>query len=561
MALLNKVFIKKPKSSNFDLSRISQFTMMPGAIYPALIEEILPGDKVRLRIDSKIMTYPLKAPLLSTFKLQADVFFVPTRLYNRQLRNNTPDFDPASIYFPYFTMPTPLEQDVTISGLGAESGRPVSDNEQPVKKSSLLDFLGIPYGFRDYSAEVTDIGDQLKFNAIPALGYYSICLNYYASAQYGGIPVINTAFVDNPDISTIINQSDMLKFDTWDSVIDGLDSGNVNVTTLVPRGVDFVLYSRLYNAGGLCVKAYQPDVNNRWLSKATYDDMVTRASISTEGGSITINQIRTANKFVKYLERLLVGRGGYGDFVLTEYGVKTDQNLDIPEFLGSSSTEVFFTEVVSNSNSPAVDADTNGLGDLAGKGNGRMNGQTHYFRASEHGYLMVLVSLTPRVSYYQGVRPYLLKTNMQDVFAPALDNLGFQPVMTSQLNAFGQLRQRVDGETVYSNSVPVWSAGSPFESAVGYQPAWTEYMTAVNELHGELVDTLRYWTLARTFAQPSTAEAVGDNVSVDYRPFVQPDMFNYAFENVDTLAENFIAQFAFDLFMRRPISKQIMPTL
>ncbi len=547
MALLDKVLIKKPKYSNFDLSRISQFTMMPGALYPALIEEILPGDKVKLRIDSKMMTYPLKAPLLSTFKLQADLFFVPTRLFVRKMRVNTPDFDPSSVGFPYFKMPVAPQGNpsdfLPLEGMGH------------VKKSSLLDFMGLPFGFANFVPS----DEQIRFNAIPALGYYGICVNYYASSQYGEIPVINNYF---PNDFNELNGLDSVSYDQyngWIEQIEDSSSLSVDSVTYSPK-VPFVEYSTTYNSGGLCLKAYQPDVNNRWLSKGVYDDMVTRASISTENGSVTINQIRYANKLVKYLERFLVSGGKYSDFVLSEYGVKTDRNLDIPEFLGSSSTEVFFTEVVSNSNTPSEETGLNGLGDLAGKGNARLNGQMHYFTASEHGYLFVMVSLTPRVTYFQGARPYLLKTNLQDVFAPALDNLGFQPVMESQLNVFGQLVAE-DDSYVYSRSRGNYS-NDAFNNALAYQPAWIEYMTASNEVHGELTDSLRYWTLSRSFTSPALVEDVGNyNIKPDYRPFVNPTLYNYAFENVDTFAENFIAQFAFDLFMKRCISKQIMPTL
>lgn len=97
MALLRDVLIKKPKKSNFDLSRKNRFTMAPGLLYPVFIEDVLPGDEISLSADALIKTYPLNAPLMGSFKFQLDYFFVPWRLYVPDFAENKRLYQATSV--------------------------------------------------------------------------------------------------------------------------------------------------------------------------------------------------------------------------------------------------------------------------------------------------------------------------------------------------------------------------------------------------------------------------------------------------------------------------------
>jgi len=47
-----------------------------------------PGDTMEIDLTHQIMTHPTIGPLFGSYKVQADVFQCPIRLYNAMLHNN-----------------------------------------------------------------------------------------------------------------------------------------------------------------------------------------------------------------------------------------------------------------------------------------------------------------------------------------------------------------------------------------------------------------------------------------------------------------------------------------
>ena len=200
-----------------------------------------------------------------------------------------------------------------------------------------------------------------------------------------------------------------------------------------------------------------------------------------------------------------------------------------------------FDDVVSTAAAQSGE-ESEALGSLAGRGLGFMQGRRHSFRANEYGTFMVIASLVPRVDYYQGIHRRFMKEYLSDVYSPAMDAIGMQDVMQYEFDAIS-----ADGDPELK-----------FTTAAAKQPAWTEYMTAVNELHGDFAGDLRYWTLGRDMSQQigTSSQAAGYLTS-----YVNPYGFNYAFADQAKDAQNFMVQLKFDAMFRRPISKRIMPSL
>lgn len=556
MALLNKVLLKNPSLSNFDLSRKNRTTMAPGLLYPVLIEECVPGDQINLQIDSLIKTYPMLAPLMGSFKFQTDVFFVPTRLYVPELRLNQSNFDPTTVSFPYFNC------------CYDQAGSPASSTAVAASESSLLNYMGIPY---DY-AYTTESGVQLaqNFNGIPLLGYLDIFRNYYANTQEDlcYFQVMNAAGDNVYRLGSALSEiDDLINMFSDDSNKDINSAVNTIAVTSSVNGMKSIFNPQLPLSGLLC-KTYSPDLNSAWINTSDYDASVTKARVNVQdsvSGSdyVTMNQIRTGNKLLKYLERTLVSGGRFGDWIRAQFGVNTNYKLDIPEFLGSNSTDIIFDDVVQTSGATGSSSTNGNLGTLGGRGHGLMRSRGHKFNVTENGYLMVIASLTPRVDYYQGIKPYLLKNMYSDCFAPAMDNLGFQTVPYCQLSALPKWTLSLNSSTgAYTQSAMYpSSAYDPFTMSAGYQPAWTEYMSSVNELHGDFVNTLNYWTLGRDMSDRGLYEDTLSSIPLLPTSYVFPEYYNDCFADTADTAQNFLVQFRFDLFMKRPISKQVMPTL
>lgn len=85
---LMRVDLKNYGSSTHNLSRQWKSSAAPGVLIPCFGDVVLPGDKWKIKIDTKVFTYPTRGPLFGSFKYQIDMFYAPYRLYNGALHNN-----------------------------------------------------------------------------------------------------------------------------------------------------------------------------------------------------------------------------------------------------------------------------------------------------------------------------------------------------------------------------------------------------------------------------------------------------------------------------------------
>nr|UCS96107.1 MAG: major capsid protein [Microviridae sp.]UCS96114.1 MAG: major capsid protein [Microviridae sp.] len=549
MGQLRDVLLNKPNFSNFILSRSNKFTAAPGPLYPILVEECLPGDSFSIRFDNDVKTYPLLSPLLGSFRQQVALFFIPTRLYVQAMDQNRLMFDPSTVLYPTFQANAKKVDSDAVDGL-----------KYRCKKSSIMDHLGYFAGSLEVVTSSTVPVLGRNFNAIPLIGYYDIFRNYFANTQEPDFYYMGVI----SESAQLIPTYQKLPLSGLDTLIDyfvknegGLFStgwaksfNDPEDAPYSPDGASFVT-----PLGGLVVRTYRPDRLNAWLSNGTYDNMVTKARVSTAGDSFTINQLRFANHLMQYYERGIVAGGRYDDWVQGQFGVRTDKKLCIPELLGVVSSQINFDEIVATAAS-VYGSSESPLGDLGGRGYGSMNSRTFRFTCSENGYLMAIYTITPNVSYGSGVRDYLEKTRYSDVYTPVMQRIGFQPLMLSRFT--------LDPKTISNGTSSHLSSTAGFSQAVGYQPAWTEYMTALNEVHGDFnpqVGDLAYWVMSRKYVSYPSNIATADSTILGPTSYILPDQYNYPFTNTSVTAENFLVSFAIDIQARRAIGKSVMPTL
>src|SRR5690606_13889217 len=108
------------------------------------------------------------------------------------------------------------------------------------------------------------------------------------------------------------------------------------------------------------------------------------------------------------------------------------------------------------------------LGTLAGRGimAGKSKGGKINIRVDEPSYIMGIVSLTPRIDYSQGNKWDVNLKTMDDFHKPALDEIGFQELITDQMAWW-------DTKIIYMDNIgnPLEKPTPLFKSA-GKQPAW-----------------------------------------------------------------------------------------
>ena len=160
--------------STHDLSYIWRSSMAPGTLVPFCKILMTPGDTMEIDLTHQIMTHPTVGPLFGSYKVQADVFQCPIRLYNAMLHNNA-----LNIGLKMSDVKLP-KIEVEICDVDTEYYD--SRTKKQISESCVLAYLGQ----RGYTGAVDRAySDPLKIkkNATPLLAYYDIFKNYYANKQ------------------------------------------------------------------------------------------------------------------------------------------------------------------------------------------------------------------------------------------------------------------------------------------------------------------------------------------------------------------------------------------
>lgn len=282
---------------------------------------------------------------------------------------------------------------------------------------------------------------------------------------------------------------------------------------------------------GLALKTYQSDINTNWVNTEWIDGesgINAITAIDTSGGSFTLDTLNLAKKVYTMLNRIAVSDGSYNAWIQTVYTSGGLNHIETPLYLGGSSLEIEFQEVVNNSGT-----EEQPLGTLAGRGIATSHkGGNIIFKADEPGYIFCITSLTPRVDYFQGNEwdNYLL--TLDDLHKPQLDGIGFQDRLYRSINA----------------NIPYTMASK----SIGKQPAWIEYMTNINKTYGNfaLVENEGWMCLNRIFGDIDT-----------YTTYVFPHLYNNIFADTDITAQNFWIQIAFNTKPRRVMSAKVIPNI
>lgn len=306
-----------------------------------------------------------------------------------------------------------------------------------------------------------------------------------------------------------------------ESVVDVYDTSNN--PTKVPNSA--------YPMVGLALKTYQSDINTNWVNTEWIDGETginSITAIDTSGGNFTLDTLNLARKVYTMLNRIAVSDGSYNAWIQTVYTSGGLNHIETPLYLGGSSLEIEFQEVINNSGT-----EEQPLGTLAGRGMATNHkGGNVVFKADEPGYIFCITSITPRVDYFQGNEWDLYLESLDDLHKPQLDGIGFQDRLYRHLN---------------SSCVK-----EDLNVSIGKQPAWIQYMTNVNKTFGNfaLIENEGWMCLNRIFENVDT-----------YTTYVQPHLYNNIFADTDLTAQNFWVQIAFNYKPRRVMSAKIIPNI
>ena len=296
---------------------------------------------------------------------------------------------------------------------------------------------------------------------------------------------------------------------------------------------------------GLGLKTYQSDMFNNWLNTEYIDGPTginAITAIDTSGGSFNIDTLNLSKKVYDMLNRVAVSGGTYEDWLEAVYDHDHYRRAETPMYMGGLIKELVFQEVISN-----TQAEGQPLGTLAGRGilGKKHKGGDIYIKVDEPSYIMGIVSLTPRIDYSQGNKWDMHLRTLDDLHKPALDQIGFQDLITEQL--------------AWWDTDFIGGPGGDWEQkSAGKQPAWLNYMTNVNRNFGNFAISTNemFMTLNRRYEYDSATRSIADLTS-----YIDPVKFNFIFAETALDAQNFWTQIAVNITARRKMSAKVMPNL
>lgn len=478
--------MQRPRSK-FDRSHQLLTTINEGDLVPIYLDEVLPGDTARIRLNGLIrMSTPIY-PIMDNCYMDTYFFFVPARLLWKHWENMFGENDTD-----YWAEKT--EYSTPKCTIGGTSG---------LKNGSIGDYFGLP----------TKVKNAIKVNALPARAYAMIYNEWfrdenleaplmlgYKKSDEGGIcedPGSADTYGNRPHVTTDTNEGNMYarkparagKFhDYFTSCLPSplkADPVEISLAGDAPvqiKDVDGNLYEEM--------KSIYFKTNNS-SSKQTYvfnQNMTTlpnpnqyaniigtdatgntarQAILSTDlsgVSAISIADLRMSIALQHIFETDARNGTRYREFLSGTWGVTSpDSRMQIPEYIGGQRIAINVNQVVQTSQT-----DTNSgqaLGNTAAYSLTTCSKQMVDYAATEYGYIIGLAVVRVEHSYQQGLATKWTRGGRFTYYDPRLAALGEQPVYNREIYAQGTAED---------------------EEIFGYQEAWADYRYKPSYVTGEM---------------------------------------------------------------------------
>lgn len=578
---------KRNKKSRFKLFSGNPTSASWGTLIPTNVTRVIAGDDFSFQPGVGMQALPIVAPFLGNVCVKKEYFFIPDRIYNidRQLNFQGVTDTPNTVYKPSMAPPIPFDISTPSGDAIAFS---VSTLQTDAPDKSLGCIVG-PGSLADYMGEAPGSIVTGVIDLTPYIGYIDIYYNYYLNQQYNLVPTslagtVSDSAMEYPyflDVSELENYLRTIKTTPNTSPAireDNSASYSTNVqAALNAVGSSAFLWNFFTGRQSLFQRGFPAYYLEAWLKTSSFTDAA--VDISTSGNSVSMRNITFASRMQRYMDLAFAGGGRNSDFYESQFDVKLGQDNTCPAFLGSDSFDMnvntlYQTTGFEDSSSP--------LGAFSGQLSGGTRFRRRNYHFNDDGYFMEITSIVPRVYYPSYINPTSRQISLGQQYAPALDNIAMQGLKASTV--FGEIQSFGSTNPTYSDSifvVPGFQLQN--DNYIGYEPAWSELMTAVSKPHGRLCNDLDYWVLSRDYgrnlssvmdtpAYSAFIKAAGSHVdelslqrltaffkriyvSPSSCPYILCGDFNYVFYDQRATAENFILDNVADIVVFREKSK------
>lgn len=548
--LFNPVDLELSRST-FPFHPTMANTMNAGRLYPEKVIFVQPGDSIKMSMRRLVKMVTPVYPTMDALFQDVAFFFVPFRsILNR--RYGTPAIDDGKYSWKFFigaqdnflNMPVPANG-VTLPTLKIGSG--VTD----YKEGSLMDAFDVCY---------FSVNDG-KLSALPLMAYFAIWNENYRDPNtmapitweldsnkqlkpYGKVPLDATKY----ELETVRGLSDQADY-TWCNALGPDENGNSDATqecdkwlplpvcrfhgyfgsllpwpqrnatgVTLPLGTSAQVYLnpnkdtnanvifKRFNSGGVDLPAetnlniYNKDgvptgAGNfsvlRGYDQDETEDMVVGnifayapqayADLSSATAA-TVNAVRMAIQKQRWYEKLARSGNRYDELEYGLFGVRPhDSGDDRPLYLGGKRIPLSI-EMVASTNGGDSSSSGAGAGSLGALGAySHTNDEDDYFYHSfdDWGVVICVSCIRHHDTFGSGTDRFWTKLTRDDIYFPTFAHLGEQGTFDYEMSD-----RVIDGRIL------------------GYNPAWEEYRTQHDRVHGLLRPgkSLGFMTYARNYA-------------------------------------------------------------
>lgn len=456
----------------------SIMSMNMGPVYPLLVREMYPNDKIIISHEALLRAAPMLFPLYSPVKLTIDYFFNENRnVWKGDETKDWSTFITGSVNgkavenmddlpeHPYIIVP---EGGFSAGSLGDYLGFSSEPELAGAKVSALR--------FRHYNAIMKDYYLDENFSTMPDISYaegldeitnldlLNRCWNkdrFTTAAlepQKGlsvGVPLAGEIpIVGNGDPMYFTSEQNS----SQNTIRGNYTFGNSNLSMLS-------LGSGGQNYNGSLKLTTDPE----------YSGLVGRLSEATQ---IPIDELH----FLTQVERLNQRDNMWGtrDFecIRTHFGVNIpDTRIQRATWLGRSVVDVHFSEVLQTSES----TENSAQGNITGHTMAISQNRPVRFHCLEHGFLFVMVNIQPIAQYQQGIPRDALYETRYDYMWPVLSETGEQELFEAEL--YGT------AENIASRKV------------FGFEPRYNHLRFGEKTVHGDFRTNLSGYHAGRIFTE------------------------------------------------------------